>query len=290
MPLHAPHNLYPGINAHLNSLLQQPDGGWQSFHGAHIEHLQEAIEALLPPNYYADSEQSLQISSASFELWTEKRIKPDITIYQTEQASSYTATLPAAASAPTLELPLWEIVADEEDYLKSVVIYRVEGDSALETPVTRIELISPANKPPHSYHRQYLASRLDTLRAGIALVEIDYIHQRRPVLPALPPYSTDDPLSYPYMVLTSNPRKPEGSGSFQLYGIGALAPLPNVTIPLLNDEVIVLDLGQVYNRTYDSRRRYRLRVDYANDPPDFDFYRPDDRAAIRALLETLRAS
>jgi hypothetical protein len=40
MPIHSNHNLYPGVNAHLNSLLQQKNGRWQSFHGAHIEHLQ----------------------------------------------------------------------------------------------------------------------------------------------------------------------------------------------------------------------------------------------------------
>ena len=178
-------------------MLQQPDGGWQSFYGAHIEHLQGAIEALLPSNYYAESEQSLQISSASFELWTEKRIKPDITIYQTDEPRTYISNVPTAASAPTLELPLWEMIADEEDFLKSLVIYRVEGENSLETPVTRIELISPANKPPHSYHRQYLVNRLDTLRAGIALVEIDYIHQRRPILAQLPNYGIGDPLAYP---------------------------------------------------------------------------------------------
>jgi hypothetical protein len=217
-------------------------GGWQSFHGAHIGHLQEAIEALLPATYYADSEQSLQR----------------------------------------------ETIADEEDFLKGLAIYRMEGDAPTEIPVTRIELISPSNKAPHAYYRQYLSNRLDTLKAGVALIEIDYIHQRRPLLPNFPSYAQGDPHSFPYMVLSSNPRSPEGSGSFQCYGIGVLDPLPRMTIPLLDNEPIVLDLGAVYRRTYESRRRYALRVDYGVDPVDVERYTSNDRAKIQTFLAQVR--
>jgi hypothetical protein len=243
MAIRSSQNLYPGINAHLNSLLQQKGGGWQSFHGAHIEHLQEAIEPLLPPQYYADSEQSLQV---------------------------------------------WEVFANEEDFLKGLAIYRMQGDEPSEISVTRIELISPSNKPPHAYYKQYLSNRLDTLRSGVALIEIDYIHQRRPLLPRLASYPQGDDHAFPYMVSSSNPRSPEGSGSFQCYGIGVLDPLPHISIPLLDNESIALDLGQVYARTFASRRRYALRVDYAVDPVDFERYTVQDRAVIREVLAEIR--
>jgi Protein of unknown function (DUF4058) len=288
MPIHARQNLYPGINAHLNSLLQQKGGGWQSFHGAHIEHLQEAIEALLPPNYYADSEQSLQVSGIDYDLWIERSTQPDLSIFQVEESTSYPRTSSTVATAPTLDMPLWETIADEEDFIKGLAIYHMTGDEPSEAMVTRIELISPSNKPPHAYYKQYLTNRLDTLKSGVALVEIDYIHQRRPLLPRLPNYAQGAAHAFPYMVLSSNPRTPEGSGSFQCYGIDVLAPLTKVTIPLLGDEFIVLDLGQVYNRTFASRRRYALRVDYAVDPPDVDRFSVDDQAAMRAFLEEVR--
>jgi hypothetical protein len=285
MPIRARQNLYPGINAHLNSLLQQKGGGWQSFHGAHIEHLQEAIEALLPPNYYADSEQSLQVSGIDFDLWIERTTQPDLTIFQVEATATPSPRIASAtATAPTLDMPLWETIADEEDFIKGLSIYHMSGDEPSEKLVTRIEVISPSNKPPHAYYRQYLSNRLDTLKSGVALLELDYIHQRRPLLPGFPNYVEGEAGAFPYMVLSSNPRSPEGSGSFQGYGIGVLTPLPKVTIPLLGDEHIVLDLGEVYNRTFTSRRRYSLRVDYAVDPPDFARFTARDRADIQAFL------
>ena len=61
MPIHFRENQYNGINAHLQSLLQQD--GWESFHSAHITHLTEAIDQLLPYGYYVVNEKSLQISA-----------------------------------------------------------------------------------------------------------------------------------------------------------------------------------------------------------------------------------
>lgn len=244
--------------------------------------MQEAIEALLPPNYYADSEQSLQVSGFDRDLWIEHSIQPDISIFQVEDVPSKAS--PGIATAPTLELPLWETISDDEDFLKAVVIYRIEGDQEREVPVARIELISPSNKPPHSYYRQYMINRVETLRADVVLIEIDYIHERRPLLPGLPSYSAGDSLAFPYMVLVNNPHAAEDEKGFQQYGINVLGELPKIRVPLLDKDEIVLDLGMVYRRTFESRRRYQLRVDYALDPPGFARYRADDREAIRAFL------
>lgn len=245
------------------------------------------IEALLPPNYYADSEQSLQVSGLDFDLWIEHTVQPDISNYQVDEAASRLLS-PGNATAPTLELPLWETIADEEDFLKGLTIFRMEGDSAEETPVTRIELISASNKPPHSYYRQYMSNRLETLKANVALIEIDYIHERRPLLAGLPSYPVGDPLAFPYMVLSSNPRASDDEKGFQQYGIKVLGELPKIRISLLDGDSIVLDLGQVYRRTYESRRRYHRSVDYAQDPPAFERYRADDCEQLRAHLKGIR--
>jgi hypothetical protein len=48
MSIRSEKNLYPGINPHLNSFLQQKGGGWQSFHKDYITYLREALDVLLP--------------------------------------------------------------------------------------------------------------------------------------------------------------------------------------------------------------------------------------------------
>jgi hypothetical protein len=141
LPIHAAKNLYRGVNPHLNSLLQNRDGEWQSFHATHIADMRRMVEVQLPPNYYARSEKTLQVADLAF--------------------------------------------IDEEEWPTAAVIYVTDEDGTAY-PCTRIGLSSPANKPPNSGHKLYQTKRLDTLRAGIRLIELDYLHQSRPPLVALP--------------------------------------------------------------------------------------------------------
>jgi hypothetical protein len=54
--------LYPGINPHLNSALQQHGGDWKSFHAFHLVHIAGVLNRIMPLNYSAKAEESLQIS------------------------------------------------------------------------------------------------------------------------------------------------------------------------------------------------------------------------------------
>jgi len=47
MPIHSDENLCPGINPHLNSALQQRNGGWKSFHAYHLIHMADQLNAIL---------------------------------------------------------------------------------------------------------------------------------------------------------------------------------------------------------------------------------------------------
>jgi hypothetical protein len=64
MPIYRKDNPYQGVNAHFNSLLQNMEGGWLTFHSDHIIRLKDVINRALPSGYYAVSEQSLQIQIA----------------------------------------------------------------------------------------------------------------------------------------------------------------------------------------------------------------------------------
>ena len=64
----------------------------------------------------------------------------------------------------------------EEKELTSLIIYRVEP-SGDDKPITRIELLSPSNKPNGSHYQKYISKRQYTLRSQLNLVEIDYLHE-----------------------------------------------------------------------------------------------------------------
>lgn len=249
MPIHAKTNLYPGVNAHLNSFLQRPGNGWGSFHHGHVEHLREAVEQCLPETYYADNDRSLQIRGQG----------------------------------------LGRITLDNEDnYLRSVVVYQIDKGILPGKPITRIELLSPANKPGCHYHEAYMNKRAEVLRGGMPLVEIDYLDHTKPLLPQIPSYRDGAPGAYPYTVLISNPHQPVEALTLRIKRFGVCEPIPTIPIPVAGIEDVLLDLGAVYNHTLESRRAWVNVVDYAAEPPAFDRYRPDDQAKIRALLEGIR--
>ena len=141
MAIHAERNLYPGVNAHLNNLLQTSGRQrWRSFHHSYIEFLRIALDRILPVGYVAAAEDSLQIT------------------------------------------------VDPEDALAGLVIYQSgEGDPP-GRPITRIEMLSPSNKPGGSHHQVYFVKRALTLKSGIRVVEIDLLHLSPPVDAALPSY------------------------------------------------------------------------------------------------------
>jgi hypothetical protein len=170
--------------------------------------------------------------------------------------------------------------AEEEEIITSLIIYSANG-----TPVTRIELLSPANKPPGSHADTYRDKRRDTLRAGLRLVEIDYLHSRAPADERLPSYTDGDPGSTPYAILISDPRPSLSEGMMRVYGFGVLDPLPVIDIPLDGSDTVRLDFGSLYQETFSSRQLfYEIRTDYSREPVAIDSFHPDDQERIRAYM------
>jgi hypothetical protein len=285
MPRYSDRNLYPGVNAHLNSFLQTEDGGWESFHTEYLVAIARTLDTLLPAHYYAISEKSLQISATEPELQIQRRTRPDVTIYQRGLPSAE-QPYPQTVSSPTLTLPLLETLDDEEDTLTSVVIYQVEEGKYPGKPITRIEVLSPGNKPPGKHHLQYLAKRLQTLHSGLHLVEIDFLHEQRPALGVLPSYPDHDSDSFAYTITIGNPH----AGYLAVYGVTPVQPLPVLPVPLAGAEFVSLDIGVIYQRVFESVRVYSMLVDYDTLPVHFDRYHPNDREKIKALLDQIRAS
>lgn len=275
MPIFAKTNQYPGINPHLNSYLQHEAGGWENFHSVYVVYLFEVLDEVLPPGYFARSEKSLQIS----EILT----KPDVTIFRTHLSIEKVYAEPA--TAPTTVLPILATL-DEEETLNAVMIYQAEGGPS-GRPITRIELLSPANKASGSHHPKYTVKRLQTLQSGLRLVELDFLHESPPILSNIASYPDHEANAQPYNVFVSDPRPTLEQGQMTGYAIGVMDMLPKIVLPLAGADKIAFDLGEVYTRTFNRSRFFQSIVDYEQVPVYFDRYHQDDQTRIRQHMKTL---
>lgn len=246
MAIHSDKNLYPGINAHLNSFLQHEAGGWRSFHAEHIIDLCGSIDRELPANYYVRSQFSLQ--GSEFE----------------------------------------ENFAEAEDSLIGLVIYQMGEQRSSDVPITRIELLSPANKPGGSHYEQYILKRQQTLESGLRLVEIDDLHETPPIIDVLPDYSKGETDAYPYIIIISDPRPTLEKGLTKVYAFHVAQKLPKLNLPLAGADVVKVDFGAVYNHTFESSRFFLMIVDYEQNPTALERYSEKDRAWIEQHLAALR--
>jgi Protein of unknown function (DUF4058) len=285
MHMYAEHNLYPGINAHLNSYLQQEAGGWENFHAEHIIDLGRSLDAALPAGYFVRSEKTLQIRESVDFGTRSHRTTPDITVFGTSAAQANPVSLFAEPSVRTI--PLLETLS-EEDLLTGLVVYQADEQGG--KPITRIELLSPANKPSGAHHEQYLVKRKQTLQSGLRMVEIDYLHLSPPITDAIPSYADGDAQAYPYLILVSDPRPTLMQGITQVYEIGIVDALPTVMIPLAEKDVAPLDLQKAYTQTFGGTRFFRSVVDYTTLPMKFNKLRLDDQVRLQSFLGNLRVS
>lgn len=286
MAIYLRENQYRGVNAHLNSYLQQHND-WSMFHSHHIIDIQQALQNQLPPEtgYFVVSERSIQLvrDDLGTRLSAASRHVPDVGIYKDPDWSSAPSAA-AQAVAPGAVVPMADTL-NEPEHVVGVAVYQAVGDDTLGKLVTRIELLSPANKPPGSHYRQYLAKRDETLMSGVHLVEIDYLHERRSPLGFLPDYSRHDPKSYPYLILVNVPFPSVAEGETRIYGFRVDDPIPVFEIPLADGDSVELHLNAVYQRTFASNLVYGLRlVDYERLPDGFETYDAEDQRRIRARM------
>lgn len=283
MPIRSKTNLYSGINPHLNNFLQF-ETGWKGFHNWHLGDIAVAIEQQLPESYYATGEESLQIGVYdNFDVPLQKptQTTPDITLYST---SEETISPLYEVEGDVVTFRLIDTLTEKEEFISSIVIYKLQDGNNDDKPVTRIELLSPANKYPGSHHVSYMNKRLKTIQAGLRLIEIDNLHYRRPLLEQIK-YYPHDTQAKPYHVLVSDPRPDFIDGKIHVYSFGVLDEIPEITIPLDNDDTIEFDLNTVYQQTFGKHRYYYQKlVDYEQEPVHMDSFTPDDQQAIRDTM------
>lgn len=290
MPIHSRQNQYFGVNAHLQSHFQT-HGGWSSFHTRHIGDLAGAIDGLLPAGYLVDIEQSLQIREYHPDTGERlRRPEPDITIYDTGPERSRSASSSGSQDVvATLTQPVTATFKFDEDlYFSALVIRQIEPDQALGQPVTRIELLSPANKQGGSGEWQYLEKRVAAIKSGVCLVEMDYLHHTPSPVGGVPSYPGHDPGAYPYTITVSDPHPTLEDGLSRTFGFRIDASIPLIDIPLVGSDRFTLDFGAVYNQTFGALAAYQARVDYEKPPEDMDTYSSDDQERIWRRMEIVQ--
>jgi hypothetical protein len=279
-------NQYQGVNPHLHSYFQA-QGGWSSFHTNFIAALARDLNQQLPDGFVVDIEQSLQIREVHPDTGERiRRPEPDLTIYRTSENISAPGS---SAAVATLSQPIPDTLDLTEDlYYSAVVIYRVEENTILGRAVTRIELLSPTNKHGEGYI-QYREKRYAALKSGVALVEIDFLHETPPVVKGVPHYPTDSN-SHAYNITVSDPTPSFEAGIADTYAFSVDVPIPTIALPLGDGDQFKVELDVVYQDVYASLVAYSRRVDYEQMPLQVERYSVPDQTRIRERMARIRAS
>lgn len=289
-PVRSRKNQYPGINAHLHSKWQSKSG-WNYFHSTHITYLTGALRpALLPLGYTAYPEDALQIRREGEAALL--RPRADVLIREDNPLRVYrprVSRIPGTNRELVAPIPEMLNLSEEDiEYHKAVVVYRLHADDEERgEPVAWIELLSPSNKPGGPDWYRYEEKRENLLHAGIVFVELDYLHESPPTL-ALPLYGTPENI-YPYRIAVVTPRPDFLTGEIVVTQFGVDSPIPAVTIPLLDDDVIDFDFNVPYQKTFEEML-FGNEVDYGQFPLNFDRYNEADKTRIALrMLAVLQA-
>ncbi len=294
MAIRSRRNQYRGINAHLHSYLQQHRVEGPVFHDGHVIDLARALNRVLPEGYISFPERALQIrqfhpvTGEEIDPRKPMTLKPDVSVFERHTHRPSTHPSSEMTTMPTLTLPAIESIDDDDLYLSAVVIYVADDDGTKGKPVTRLELLSPSNKAGGSGYLQYREKRALTLRSGVVMVELDYLHESRPVIDAVPSYIDGDTGAYPYAIIVTDPRPTLEAGELRVYGFGVDAPLPIIPIPLAGDDTVMFDFGDVYHFTLLNGVWLSTFVDYATEPVNFETYHEADRERIKARMRAVQ--
>jgi len=288
MAIHSRTNLYPGINPHLNNYLQY-ETGWAGFHKLHLDDIFNELETILPDEYFTATEQSLQIGIYDAYIDDKPLTKPslsrpDISIYRDSELSDESPLAsPLFASAEQSKVVDTFIETKPDIFVSSAIIYKLIDGSLPGQPITRIELLSPANKPPGQGYAQYVEKRQETLKSGLRLVEIDYLHARRTIYRDVPIYPSQENAK-PYVIGVNDPRPDLLNGNTYFFRFGVVDKIPSIPIPLDGNDIVELDFPKLYNKTFLRSRLFQKLVDYTQEPLHMDSFTPADQQAIRDTM------
>lgn len=282
MPLKFQRNLYPGINAHLQSEVLAA-GRWLGYHNHIITALEASLNRHLPPGYIAVSEESIQMR------------RPDIHIEATgESRHPPHHDLPAPFQPDTRveeHIPEALLIQTEEEIEKPIGIgIYVERDHPDMPPLIWIEVLSPSNKAGESLGK-YIEKRREVLYRGTTFVEIDLIPGISTSLPAIPDYDTpgDETEHHPYHIWFINPVVTRDEPGFFAHAAFTVSDtIPDIRLRLLDRDSVLMKLGEAYESMFATNPGWGRQTDYAIPPVHVENYvQFRDQVWIAGLMKTI---
>ncbi|MBD2068936.1 DUF4058 family protein [Leptolyngbya sp. FACHB-671] len=259
---------FPGMDPYLEGYL------WADVHNALANKIRQQLAPKIQPGYTVRLEVYLvQDTAPESEIGI---LYPDVEVLRQKSAplTAKSSSLPIEhggillTPAPLI-LPLMPPI---EVRIPTVEI----RDTASNTLVTSIEILSPVNKrePGITPYRQ---KRQRLYRANVHLIEIDLLRRgTRPfVHPRLP--------SVPYLVTLTRAQAQE----IEVWPIALSDLLPVIPVPLRSpDADVPLDLASALRDIY-HEAFYNLSIDY-REPPPKPALSEEEQAWVDALLMPLR--
>ncbi len=229
-------NRFPGVNPFLEAA-----GFWQGFHNKFITYMDEALNRVLPENYFAQTD--VRTGLVSREADPAEYI-PDVMIVKDDRTRIAYAHEPALATIEPVSIPLARI--EVEEIREAWLEIRKLPDEEL---ITVVELLSPSNKIGRG-RVEYLEKRDELIDQAVHLVEIDLLLKgsRLPMLGPLPE-------GHFYAFVARADRRPNAD----VYAWTLRQPIPTLPIPLKTpDPDIPLDLNAIFQATFDRGRFARI--------------------------------
>ena len=263
-------NPFAGINPFYHEMLLVQNR-WVSFHNVFwVECFKILSTKLRGSGYKVELEDTLHIHPIGQGMI---RYRPDLYI-----STKKIITYPPQAQYTNAVVAVTDIldIDDEDESPLAIVIHRDEGE-----PVAWIELLSPTNKLPNHAYYQYVGKRKVVLSMGIVFIELDFIHTQPPTF-RYPDYSKRENDAQPFHTTVIIPNPTLENGVAHVGHFGVMNKIPMLTIPLLGDETLEMDLDAIYQQLF-------IDVDYASridkSVATLTTYHPDDREKILAYLK-----
>lgn len=221
---------------------------WGDVHTRLTTYSSDLLQPSLPKGLVARIEEYVVLQDEQSRV----RYRPDV-IAKVQTSASGAMSSTAVAEPATSSEPLVVTFDDELETQRALrIVEAVTG-----RVITTIEFLSPFNKTPHDFREK----QLSLLRAGVNLIEIDFI-RGGPYVLTVPDFAVPDAYLGPYRIAVRRANRPKTA---ELYRASFRERLPQVRVPLReSDNDVILDLQQALNLVY-GRGGY-ASTNYTVDP------------------------